>query len=236
MAKNVIFVTAVERLPCDGDRWTQSEGAGRAVRRASGVRPVAGAPEEPVSVNVFTLIMGRRSIAGSAIGGIAETQAVLDFCTAHGFGAEIEVIGADQINDSPPAPNPDSLRNRLPRHTPVAMKGVLGFPPWNHIKFREFPQSQGHMRKIRSRFCSPSCPLCEKHTDGGQGDADHGDVEAVEEQHQTEHGEDGPQAGGPAGGGSLSRHMSRQVGRLGAEEPVGRGPDRGRRRAARSAW
>ena len=59
-----------------------------------------GAPEEPVSVNVFTLIMGRRSIAGSAIGGIAETQEMLDFCAAHGFGAEIEVISADQINEA----------------------------------------------------------------------------------------------------------------------------------------
>ncbi|MEU5310463.1 NAD(P)-dependent alcohol dehydrogenase [Streptomyces sp. NPDC021562] len=57
-----------------------------------------GAPEEPVSVNVFPLMTGRRSIAGSAIGGIPETQEMLDFCAAHGFGAEIEVISADQIN------------------------------------------------------------------------------------------------------------------------------------------
>ncbi|MER5435791.1 NAD(P)-dependent alcohol dehydrogenase [Streptomyces sp. NPDC002588] len=59
-----------------------------------------GAPEEPISVNVFPLIMGRRSIAGSAIGGIAETQEMLDFCAEHGFGAEIEVIAASEINEA----------------------------------------------------------------------------------------------------------------------------------------
>ena len=59
-----------------------------------------GAPPEPLSVNVFSLIMGRRSFAGSMIGGIAETQEMLDFCAAHHLGAEIEVIGADQINEA----------------------------------------------------------------------------------------------------------------------------------------
>jgi len=57
-----------------------------------------GAPAEPLSVNVFSLIMGRRSFAGSMIGGIRETQEMLDFCAAHHLGAEIEVIAADQIN------------------------------------------------------------------------------------------------------------------------------------------
>ena len=59
-----------------------------------------GAPTEPLSVNVFSLIMGRRSFAGSMIGGIRETQEMLDFCAAHHLGAEIEVIGADQINEA----------------------------------------------------------------------------------------------------------------------------------------
>ena len=59
-----------------------------------------GAPPEPLSVNAFSLIMGRRSFAGSMIGGIAETQEMLDFCAAHHLGAEIEVIGADQINEA----------------------------------------------------------------------------------------------------------------------------------------
>jgi uncharacterized zinc-type alcohol dehydrogenase-like protein len=59
-----------------------------------------GAPEKPLSVKAFSLIAHRRSFAGSTIGGIAETQQMLDFCAAHGIGAEIETISADQINDA----------------------------------------------------------------------------------------------------------------------------------------
>jgi len=44
--------------------------------------------------------MGRRSYAGSLIGGIGETQQMLDFCAEHQLGAEIEVIGADKINEA----------------------------------------------------------------------------------------------------------------------------------------
>ena len=59
-----------------------------------------GAPAEPLSVDVFSLIGGRRSFAGSMIGGIAETQEMLDFCAEHGLGAEVEVISADQVNEA----------------------------------------------------------------------------------------------------------------------------------------
>ncbi|WP_210585518.1 NAD(P)-dependent alcohol dehydrogenase [Streptomyces sp. GESEQ-35] len=59
-----------------------------------------GAPEEPVALNLFSVIAGRKTLAGSGIGGIQETQEMLDFCAAHGFGAEIELINADQINDA----------------------------------------------------------------------------------------------------------------------------------------
>ena len=57
-----------------------------------------GAPEKPMEITPFALIMGRRSIAGSKIGGIAETQEMLDFCSEHGLGADIEVISADEID------------------------------------------------------------------------------------------------------------------------------------------
>jgi uncharacterized zinc-type alcohol dehydrogenase-like protein len=57
-----------------------------------------GAPPEPLSLNVFSLIGARRSYAGSMIGGIALTQEMLDFCAEHGIGAEVEVISADQVN------------------------------------------------------------------------------------------------------------------------------------------
>ncbi|MBN0045361.1 NAD(P)-dependent alcohol dehydrogenase [Streptomyces actuosus] len=59
-----------------------------------------GAPEEPVALNLFSVIGGGKTLAGSMIGGIAETQEMLDFCAEHGFGAEIELIGADGINEA----------------------------------------------------------------------------------------------------------------------------------------
>jgi uncharacterized zinc-type alcohol dehydrogenase-like protein len=59
-----------------------------------------GAPADPLSVNVFSLIGGRRSFAGSMIGGIALTQEMLDFCAQHGIGAEVEVISADMVNEA----------------------------------------------------------------------------------------------------------------------------------------
>jgi len=59
-----------------------------------------GAPAEPLPVNAFALIMGRRSFAGSMIGGIRETQEMLDFCAEHNLGAEIEVIPAEKINEA----------------------------------------------------------------------------------------------------------------------------------------
>ncbi|MFF8317458.1 NAD(P)-dependent alcohol dehydrogenase [Streptomyces bobili] len=59
-----------------------------------------GAPEEPVSLNLFSLLGGRKTLAGSGIGGIRETQEMLDFCAEHGFGAEIELISASEINEA----------------------------------------------------------------------------------------------------------------------------------------
>ena len=59
-----------------------------------------GAPEKPMPVAAFSLIPNRRSLAGSMIGGIAQTQEMLDFCAQHGLGSEIEVISADQIDEA----------------------------------------------------------------------------------------------------------------------------------------
>lgn len=59
-----------------------------------------GAPAEPLSLNVFSLLSNRRSYAGSMIGGIAETQEMLDFCAEHRIGSEIELISADQVNEA----------------------------------------------------------------------------------------------------------------------------------------
>ncbi|MFI6145211.1 NAD(P)-dependent alcohol dehydrogenase [Streptomyces sp. NPDC051109] len=57
-----------------------------------------GAPEEPVELNLFSVIQGRKTLAGSMIGGIAETQEMLDFCAEHDLGSEIELIPAAEIN------------------------------------------------------------------------------------------------------------------------------------------
>ncbi|MGW9264590.1 NAD(P)-dependent alcohol dehydrogenase [Gordonia terrae] len=59
-----------------------------------------GLPEHPIDVPAGALIGKRRSFAGSMIGGIAQTQEMLDFCAEHGIGAEIEVISVDRINEA----------------------------------------------------------------------------------------------------------------------------------------
>jgi alcohol dehydrogenase (NADP+) len=68
--------------------------------RLDGTMVNVGAPPEPLEVPVFALIGGRRSFAGSMIGGIAETQQMLDFCAEHGIGSEIETISGDQIDEA----------------------------------------------------------------------------------------------------------------------------------------
>ncbi len=59
---------------------------------------MVGAPPSPQAVSVFSLLMPRRQLAGSLIGGIAETQEMLDFCGQHGIVCDIELIRMDQIN------------------------------------------------------------------------------------------------------------------------------------------
>ncbi|WP_434099908.1 NAD(P)-dependent alcohol dehydrogenase [Streptomyces viridosporus] len=68
--------------------------------RTDGALVNVGAPEEPVSLDLFSVIGGRRTLAGSSIGGIRETQEMLDSCAEHGIGAEIELIGAAEINEA----------------------------------------------------------------------------------------------------------------------------------------
>ncbi len=68
--------------------------------RVDGTLVNVGAPPEPLSLDVFSLIGHRRSFAGSMIGGIPETQEMLDFCGEHGIVSEIELIRADQVNEA----------------------------------------------------------------------------------------------------------------------------------------
>lgn len=66
--------------------------------KMDGTMVSVGAPEKPIALHVFSLIMGRKSYAGSMIGSIKETQEMLDFCSKHNITPEIEVINPDQVN------------------------------------------------------------------------------------------------------------------------------------------
>lgn len=61
---------------------------------------LVGAPDKPLPVSAFALLFGRRSLSGSLIGGIAETQEMLDFCAERGITADIELIRIQQINEA----------------------------------------------------------------------------------------------------------------------------------------
>ena len=68
--------------------------------RVDGSLALVGAPEHPLPVAAFSLIPYRRSFAGSLIGGIAETQEMLDFCGKHGIVSDIEMIDIQEINEA----------------------------------------------------------------------------------------------------------------------------------------
>jgi len=71
-----------------------------ALLKFDGTLTQVGAPGEPQPLAVFSLIFKRRQYAGSLVGGLAETQEMLDFCAKHGIVADIEMIRIDQINDA----------------------------------------------------------------------------------------------------------------------------------------
>jgi alcohol dehydrogenase (NADP+) len=68
--------------------------------KRDGVMVLVGAPSEDLPVSPFSLIPKRKTLAGSTIGGIRETQEMLDFCAKHKIAADIEVISIDKINDA----------------------------------------------------------------------------------------------------------------------------------------
>ncbi|AET57136.1 putative dehydrogenase [Paenibacillus terrae HPL-003] len=68
--------------------------------RVDGTLVNVGAPGKPDQYNVFSLLMGRRSIAGSLVGGIRETQEMLDFSAEHGIAPKIEIVHADQVGEA----------------------------------------------------------------------------------------------------------------------------------------
>ncbi|MEV4596321.1 NAD(P)-dependent alcohol dehydrogenase [Amycolatopsis sp. NPDC049253] len=86
---DVILNTVSAKLPID---------AYLSLLRVGGAMVNVGAPGEPLSYNAFSLLGGNKILAGSGIGGMRETQEMLDFCAEHGIGAEIETITAEQVN------------------------------------------------------------------------------------------------------------------------------------------
>ncbi len=68
--------------------------------RRDGHLTLVGAPEKPLAVSSFALLFGRRSLSGSLIGGIKETQEMLDFCGQHNITADVEVIPIQRINEA----------------------------------------------------------------------------------------------------------------------------------------
>jgi uncharacterized zinc-type alcohol dehydrogenase-like protein len=68
--------------------------------KVDGTMVVVGLPEKDIPIDAFSLTAGRRSLAGSQIGGIAETQEMLDFCSKHGFACDIEVVPMQKVNEA----------------------------------------------------------------------------------------------------------------------------------------
>ena len=68
--------------------------------KLDGTLTLLGAPPNPVPISVGSLLFRRRQFAGSIIGGIRETQEMLDFCAEHGITSDIEMIRIDQINQA----------------------------------------------------------------------------------------------------------------------------------------
>ena len=61
---------------------------------------LVGGPPTPYALNAFSLILPRRNLAGSLIGGLAETQEMLDFCGTHGIVSDVEMIPIQKINEA----------------------------------------------------------------------------------------------------------------------------------------
>lgn len=68
--------------------------------RRDGNMTLVGAPEQSLAVSAFGLIFGRRSLSGSPIGGIPETQEMLEFCGTHNITADVEVIPIQKVNEA----------------------------------------------------------------------------------------------------------------------------------------
>lgn len=93
LADHFDFILNTVSAPNNYDNYLQ-------LLKTNGAMVLVGAPPMPSAVTGFNLIMKRRTLAGSLIGGIRETQEMLDFCTEHNITSDVEVIGVDKINEA----------------------------------------------------------------------------------------------------------------------------------------
>src|SRR5438128_6003388 len=68
--------------------------------RPQGAMVIVGIPPEPIPLSAWSLIAGNRRLAGSSIGGIPETQEMLDYCARHEIGADVEIIPIQKVNEA----------------------------------------------------------------------------------------------------------------------------------------
>ena len=87
------FILSTISAPHDYNAYLQ-------LLQLNGTMVVVGIPPTPVPVAAYALIGRRRSLAGSLIGGIKETQEMLDFCAEHNIVSEVEVVEASKINEA----------------------------------------------------------------------------------------------------------------------------------------
>ena len=92
-ASNFDFILDAVSADHDIDTYIQ-------LLRPDGNMTLVGAPPRPLAVSALALIFGRRSLSGSPIGGIAETQEMLEFCGKHNITADVEVIPIQKVNEA----------------------------------------------------------------------------------------------------------------------------------------
>ena len=93
LAKHFDFILDTVSSPHDFNAYLE-------LLKTDGTMILVGAPDKPTPVGAFPLILHRRRLVGSLIGGIKETQEMLDFCAKHRLGAEVEVIPIQQVNEA----------------------------------------------------------------------------------------------------------------------------------------
>ena len=113
--------------------------------KVDGSLVLVGLPNQPLEVGAFNIVNGRKSFSGSNIGGIAETQEVIDFCAEHHITAQIELIGVDQINEAFRRLEKNDVKYRFV----IDMKAKKVSPNTDNVMY----ESRRHPERGRRRGC-----------------------------------------------------------------------------------